>query len=84
MQNKFNIGSTDFRKIRETDSFYVDKTKIIEDLIVTNPNDVNLITRPRRFGKTLMLNMLSEFFYDTKNSIDIFNNLYICIKERIK
>jgi len=55
------IGTDLFRKLRENNAYYVDKTPIIKD-IVTNASDVHLFTRPRRFGKTLTMSMLNEYF----------------------
>ena len=45
------VGLDDFKKIRENQFYYVDKTKLIEQLL-QNWSEVNLFTRPRRFGKT--------------------------------
>ncbi len=55
------IGIQDFEKIIENNCFYVDKTKFIKEWW-ENADDVTLITRPRRFGKTLTMNMLDHFF----------------------
>lgn len=55
------IGTDLFRKLRENNSYYVDKTPIIKE-IIENTSDVHLFTRPRRFGKTLTMSMLNEFF----------------------
>ena len=55
------IGIDDFRMLREEDYYFVDKTHFIKSLIDYHAQ-VTLITRPRRFGKTLMLSMLQEFF----------------------
>jgi len=55
------IGTDLFRKLRENNAYYVDKTSIIKE-IVTNASDVHLFTRPRRFGKTLTMSMLNEYF----------------------
>ncbi|MBQ7606381.1 MAG: AAA family ATPase [Desulfovibrionaceae bacterium] len=71
------MGFTDFSEIRNNNIEYIDKTDILEDIIYSGTNKVTLITRPRRFGKTLMLNMLSEFFDISKNSAKIFNGLKI-------
>ncbi len=56
------LGVDDFKEIREKDWYYVDKTALIMDLIRTGSVKVKLITRPRRFGKTLNLSMLRHFF----------------------
>ena len=70
------IGNYDFRKLRENGSYYVDKTLMIKDFIEMQ-DEVTLIARPRRFGKTLNVTMLKEFFDIEKDSRDIFNGLAI-------
>ena len=60
-QKRLPVGLDDFRKIRENQFYYVDKTKLIEQLL-QNWGEVNLFTRPRRFGKTLNMSMLKCFF----------------------
>ena len=55
------IGVENFEKLRRNDMNYVDKTEMISDLIM-NHGDANLFTRPRRFGKTLTMDMLKTFF----------------------
>ena len=70
------LGTDDFRKLREGNFYYVDKTLMIQDFL-TYKNEVALITRPRRFGKTLNMTMLQEFFDLTKNSQDLFSGLNI-------
>lgn len=70
------IGNDDFRKVRENDFYYVDKTQMIIDFIEMR-DEVALITRPRRFGKSLNMTMLREFFDITKDSREIFNGLAI-------
>ena len=72
------IGVEDFKKIRETDCYYIDKTKLIEDLLI-DKTEVKLFCRPRRFGKTLNMSML-RYFFDVKNREEnrkLFNGLYI-------
>ena len=72
------IGIDDFREIILTNSFYVDKTKFIEEL-EKDTSKVQLITRPRRFGKTLNMSML-KYFYSIENRDEnrkLFSNLYI-------
>ena len=59
--SKMPLGMDDFKKLIETDCFFVDKSKLIID-ILGNRSEVTLITRPRRFGKTLNLSMLRYFF----------------------
>ena len=58
---KLPVGFDDFKKIRENQFYYVDKTKLIEHLLA-NWSEVNFFTRPRRFGKTLNMSMLKSFF----------------------
>lgn len=70
------IGMDDFRKIREGKYYYIDKTRMIQDFLEYK-NEVALITRPRRFGKTLNMTMLREFFDLTRNSKAIFSGLNI-------
>ena len=55
------IGVEDFKKIRTSNYYYIDKTEMIRELL-GNLGDVNLFTRPRRFGKTLNMSMLEYFF----------------------
>ena len=65
------LGVSNFRKLREDDFYFVDKTLMIQDFL-ERKSQVTLITRPRRFGKTLNMSMMSEFFDITKDSKDIF------------
>ena len=60
-RKKLPIGEEFFRNIRTKGFYYVDKTKFISDLL-KNRGSVNLFTRPRRFGKSLNLDMLKSFF----------------------
>ena len=69
-------GDEDFRSLIENDIYYIDKTAFIKEL-VEKKLKVSLITRPRRFGKTLNMFMLKEFFDITKESNDIFSGLEI-------
>ena len=72
------IGVEDFKKIRETDCYYIDKTKLIEDLLIDR-TEVKLFCRPRRFGKTLSMSTL-RYFFDIKNGEEnrkLFDGLYI-------
>lgn len=62
MKKKLPIGIDNFEKIRENDYYYVDKTGMIKDLIMSGA-EVTLFTRPRRFGKSLNMSMLKSFFY---------------------
>ena len=60
MPKTVSIGLQDFGKIRELDTFYIDKTRFIEEWWSAK-DDVTLITRPRRFGKTLNMSMVEHF-----------------------
>ncbi len=55
------IGESDFRSLRESGCYYIDKSLFIKD-VVDNTSKVALITRPRRFGKTLNMSMLKYYF----------------------
>ena len=70
------IGIDDFREIRQRKKYYIDKTLLIKEFIEYD-DKVALITRPRRFGKTLNITMLREFFDITKKSKAIFAGLAI-------
>ncbi len=59
---KIRIGVESFRELRENNYCYIDKTKIFEELLCNDDAKVSLITRPRRFGKTLTMSMMQEFF----------------------
>lgn len=61
MAKRIGIGKQDFEKVRMNHNFYVDKTDFIRQWWETD-DDVTLITRPRRFGKTLNMSMLEKFF----------------------
>ena len=61
MKKKIGIGIQNFEKLREKDCFYIDKTSFMKEWWENN-DDVTLITRPRRFGKTLNMSMVETFF----------------------
>lgn len=72
---KLPVGIDSFEKIRKEGFYYIDKTKLIEQLL-EQWGEVNLFTRPRRFGKTLNMSMLHSFFaIGTDKSL--FDGLYI-------
>ena len=71
------VGISDFAEIRKNGYYYVDKSGLIEELLRTTATKVTLITRPRRFGKTLGMNMLAEFFDIRKDSRALFEGLEI-------
>ncbi len=72
---KLPVGIEDFREIRQQGFYYIDKTKLIEQLL-DNLGKVNLFTRPRRFGKTLNMSMLRCFFEVGADKM-LFDGLYI-------
>lgn len=76
--SKVNLpyGIDNFAKVRKSNCYYIDKTGFIKELL-DRTFDVNLITRPRRFGKTLTISMLAEFFDIGKDSREIFDGLEI-------
>ena len=69
------IGGESFRRIREDNCYYIDKTMFLEELLSQTPPMVSLITRPRRFGKTLNMTMLQEFFDIRQDSRKLFDDL---------
>ena len=72
---KLPVGIDNFEKIRKSGFYYIDKTKLIEQLL-QNWGEVNLFTRPRRFGKTLNMSMFKSFFQIGTDK-SIFDGLYI-------
>lgn len=77
MKPTISIGTQSFEKIRTTNSFYIDKTDFIREWW-ENQDDVTLITRPRRFGKTLNLSMMECFFSNKyAGRTDLFQGLSI-------
>ena len=79
MTLKLPVGIEDFREIRCAGFYYVDKTKLIEQLL-DNWGKVNLFTRPRRFGKTLNMSMLHRFF-EIGADRSLFDGLNIMLRE---
>ncbi len=80
---KIPVGISDFEKIRKNDYYFVDKSGLIEELLNTESNEVTLITRPRRFGKTLGMSMLASFFDIRRDSSELFQGLKISQKEEL-
>ena len=62
------VGVSDFAEIRKNGYYFIDKSELIEKLVKTKATKVTLITRPRRFGKTLGMSMLANFFDIRKDS----------------
>lgn len=83
MTIKIPVGLDNFRKIREDGWYYVDKTAFISKLL-SQPFEANLITRPRRFGKTLTISMMEDFFDISRDSkshfagLEIYNDTALC------
>ena len=77
MDNKLKlpVGIENFEEIRKSGFYYIDKTRLIDQLL-QNWGKVNLFTRPRRFGKTLNMSMLKSFFEIGTDS-SLFEGLYI-------
>ena len=73
---KLPIGLSDFKELRMGNYYFVDKTELISEIINEN-NKVILITRPRRFGKTLNLSMLKYFFDINEDAKELFHGLKI-------
>ena len=71
------VGISDFKEIRKNGYYYVDKTFLIKELLKTTATKVTLITRPRRFGKTMAMSMLADYFDIRENSQDLFDGLEI-------
>ena len=61
MKRKLPVGLDSFKKLRQGNYYYVDKTALIEQ-VLENGSEVTLFTRPRRFGKSLNISMLQHFF----------------------
>ena len=78
MAFKVGIGKSDFEDMRKSDNYYVDKTDIMYELAEETDNKVTLFTRPRRFGKTLMMSMMSNFFSIRKNTGEISMMHLVC------
>lgn len=80
-KTKLPVGIEDFEKIRREGFYYIDKTGLIRDLL-NNWGEVNLFTRPRRFGKTLNMSMLKCFF-EVGTDKELFDGLAISQEEAL-
>lgn len=83
MEKALPLGIMDFSELRVNNYLFADKTLMIKDYL-DRTNKVTLITRPRRFGKTLNMSMMSEFFDITKDSTKIFKDTKIMETEYAK
>ena len=77
MDFKVGVGKSGFEELRESGNYYVDKTELIYELVNDTDNKVTLFTRPRGFGKTLMMSMMENFFSIRKDSKNLFEGLAI-------
>ena len=77
------IDISEFEKIRKNDYYYVDKTELIQAWVKTEPAEITLFTRPRRFGKTLVMSMLASFFDIRRDSRDLFEGLKIAEDQKL-
>lgn len=82
-QVKVLIGGEGFAEIRQEKYYYVDKTDFLHEFFSGSRATVTLFTRPRRFGKTLFLSMLAEFFDITKDSRELFAGLKVAENEAL-
>ncbi len=80
MKKKLPIGRSNFRDLMNNDCYYVDKTLFVKEICDSGAK-VTLITRPRRFGKTLNMQMLKAFFDIQEDNTDIFRGLNIMSTE---
>ena len=71
------VGVSDFEEIRKNGYYYIDKSGLIGELLSRTGTKVTIITRPRRFGKTLGMSMLENFFDIRKDSRKLFEGLEI-------
>ena len=71
------VGVSDFEEIRKNGYYYIDKSELVRELLSRTGTKVTLITRPRRFGKTLGMSMLESFFDIRKDSRALFEGLEI-------
>lgn len=78
---KLPVGIDQFDKLIKSGFYYVDKTRLIEQLL-QNWGEVNLFTRPRRFGKTLNMSMLKSFF-EIETDKTLFDQLYIAANKEL-
>ena len=77
------VGISDFAQIRQNEYYYVDKSGLVSEILKTPATEVTLITRPRRFGKTLGMSMLYNFFDIKKDSRKLFEGLEISKKGNV-
>ena len=76
MRKRIPVGLKDYEKLKSENYYVVDKTLMIKDFLEQG-NEVTLITRPRRFGKTINMSMMAEFLDITKDSKELFKDTKI-------
>ena len=74
------VGISDFEEIQKKGYYYIDKSGLITDILKNEATKVTLITRPRRFGKTMAMSMLASFFDIEKDSMIMFDGLKVAKK----
>lgn len=77
MSVRMAVGGDNFDELRQSGSYYVDKTELLYELVQLTNNKVTLFTRPRRFGKTLTMSMMESFFDIRRDSRAVFDGLDI-------
>lgn len=77
MSRKVPVGISNFEKIRKDGYYYIDKSLLVFALLKAGPVKATFLTRPRRFGKTLGMSMLANFFDIRKDSKKLFEGLEI-------
>lgn len=82
-QYNIPIEISEFEKIRKNDYYYVDKTELIQVLLKTEPAEITLFTRPRRFGKTLVMSMLASFFDIRRENRALFEGLKVVKDQKL-
>ena len=73
MKDKLCVGSESYEEIIHQNGYFVDKTELMYELAAKTSNKVTLFTRPRRFGKTLMMSMMESFFDIRRDSRKVFD-----------
>lgn len=77
MRKAIPLGVVDYETLKNQNYFFIDKSMMIYDFLMRKKSTVTLITRPRRFGKTINMSMMSSFFDITKDSKEIFKDTKI-------
>ena len=80
MEKMVVVGNEIFDELIKEDGYYVDKTELIYELVAKTRKKVSLFTRPRRFGKTLMMSMMESFFDIRRDSREVFRDLDVVRK----